>query len=52
MVTARLKGTREGGITGRGSTQLQNGVSDDDAGGGVMDGGKNAREILIPFMGA
>ena len=47
---ARLKGTREGEITGKGSTQLQNGVSDDDV--GMIDGGKNAREILIPFMGA
>lgn len=40
----------KGGIVGKGSTQLQNGVSDDDV--GIIDGGKNAREILIPFMGA
>jgi len=50
MVTARLKVREKGGTARRGSTQLQNGVSDDDV--GVIDGGKNAREILIPFMGA
>ena len=50
MVAAQLKDTREGGTAGEGSTQLQNGVSDDDV--GMIDGGKNAREILIPFMGA